>query len=106
MLLIRTADRFPSRLRGLIGRRSLAPGEALLIPRCGSVHTVGMRFAIDVAFIRGDTVIALRERVPPCRVVRASGVAGRATSALELSAGEARRLGIRPGSRLPAARFL
>ena len=104
-LLIRTAGGFRARLAGLIGRRSLPRGEALLIPRCRSVHTVGMRFAIDVAFLRGDTVLALRERVPPFRVVRA-GVGGDEVSALELAAGEAREVGIHPGSRLPAARFL
>lgn len=40
------------RRRGLLGRDSL--DGALLIDKCRSVHTVGMRFAIDVAFVSID----------------------------------------------------
>ena len=38
------------RMRGLLGRRVLPIGKGLLIEKCGSVHTVGMRFPIDVIF--------------------------------------------------------
>ncbi len=37
------------RRRGLLGRDSL--NGALLIDKCRSVHTIGMRFALDVAFV-------------------------------------------------------
>ena len=105
-LLIRTADGFARRFAGLIGRSGLPPGQALLIPSCRSIHTIGMRFAIDVAFLRAETVVAVYERVPPFRIVRAPGTPRAEIAALELAAGQARRLGIRPGSRLPPARFL
>ena len=39
------------RMRGLLGRRNLPPDGGLLIARCGSIHTVGMRFAIDAVFL-------------------------------------------------------
>ena len=39
------------RLRGLLGRRSLGPDAALVIERCNAVHTVGMRFALDLVFL-------------------------------------------------------
>jgi uncharacterized membrane protein (UPF0127 family) len=39
------------RMRGLRGRRSLGPGAALVIERCNAVHTVGMRFMIDLVFL-------------------------------------------------------
>ena len=39
------------RMRGLRARESISPGEALLIPRCRSVHTIGMRFPIKVAWL-------------------------------------------------------
>lgn len=39
-----------ARMRGLLGRRGLPAGRGLLIPRCGAIHTVGMRFAIDARF--------------------------------------------------------
>ena len=42
---------FFDRLRGLLGRPSLGQGAALLIERCGSVHTVGMRFVLDLVFL-------------------------------------------------------
>lgn len=39
------------RMRGLLGTRELRAGHGLLIEACGSVHTVGMRYAIDVIFL-------------------------------------------------------
>jgi len=39
------------RMRGLLGRRGLPAGHGLLIDACGSIHTVGMRFPIDVIFL-------------------------------------------------------
>jgi hypothetical protein len=49
---------------------------ALLIPRCASVHTFGMRFPIDVVFLDGAGVELGRERrVMPRRLVRRRGAA-------------------------------
>src|SRR3954452_3426009 len=63
---------FRARLLGLAFRRS-AP-EALLISRCRSVHTCGMRFAIDVVFLDGEgRVLRVAERVRPWRVVSCRG---------------------------------
>jgi uncharacterized membrane protein (UPF0127 family) len=47
-----------------------AAGTGLLIPRCSSVHTFGMRFDLDVHFLdeRGRAV-ATRTGVPPRRLV-------------------------------------
>ena len=43
-------------------------GEALLIERCGSVHTVGMRFALDLVFLdRGWRVVRVARNVGPGR---------------------------------------
>ncbi len=45
-------------------------GGGLLIPRCASVHTFGMRFAIDLAFLdREGTILLLCRGVPPRRLV-------------------------------------
>jgi uncharacterized membrane protein (UPF0127 family) len=41
-----------SRGRGLLGRRSLPPGEALWL-RARSVHTVGMRMRLDLVWLDG-----------------------------------------------------
>ena len=45
------------RLLGLALRRRPPDGWALLFPRCRSVHTVGMRFAIDVVFLDCDAAV-------------------------------------------------
>jgi uncharacterized membrane protein (UPF0127 family) len=42
------ADTFLTRLKGLLGRTSLPPGDGLFISHCTSVHSIGMAFAIDV----------------------------------------------------------
>jgi uncharacterized membrane protein (UPF0127 family) len=69
-----------------------------------------MRYAIDVAFVgveaEGLRVLAVCERVRPLRLARLRGSGQGEIAVLELAGGEARRLGLRPGSSLPAARFL
>jgi hypothetical protein len=49
-------------------------GAGLLIPRCASVHTFGMRFALDVYFLDGDgRVLFVHRGVPPRRLRRCRG---------------------------------
>jgi uncharacterized membrane protein (UPF0127 family) len=74
-----------ARLVGLAFRRGMEAGEVLVIPRCRSVHTFGMRFAIDVVFLdaRGR-VVDVRHRVRPFRVVGCR----RAAAVVETRAGE------------------
>jgi uncharacterized membrane protein (UPF0127 family) len=67
---------FRARLLGLafLDRAEVGPG--LLIPRCSSVHTFGMRFALDIVFLNRDgEVIAERRSVPPRRFVACRGAA-------------------------------
>lgn len=91
------ADTAPSRMKGLLGRRSLDSGEGLLLRPAGSVHTAFMRFPIDVVFLDGDLeVLEVRDSVPPWRAVARRG----AKAVLELPAGEARRREIAPGVQL------
>lgn len=85
------------RLRGLLGRDQLAPGEALLLERCGSVHTFGMRFAIDVVFLdRHRRVVAIHREVPRRRMLFNL----RATQTLEMPASGARQHGLAVGDPL------
>ena len=59
-----------ARLLGLAGLRGMPPWSALLLPRCSSVHTFGMRFPIGVLFLDEDfEVIGERRAVKPGRVV-------------------------------------
>jgi uncharacterized membrane protein (UPF0127 family) len=54
----RIAQDYKSRSIGLLCRKSLKDGEALLIKPCNSIHTLFMHFPIDVAFLnkRGKVV--------------------------------------------------
>lgn len=57
-----------SRLLGLAGLSREAAGPGLLIPRCSSVHTFGMRFALDLVFLdASDQPLAERRGVTPRR---------------------------------------
>jgi uncharacterized membrane protein (UPF0127 family) len=65
---------FRSRLLGLAWLPRSRAGSGLLIPTCASVHTVGMRFLLDLVFLdRDGRPLALHLRVPPCRLVRCHG---------------------------------
>ena len=56
------------RTSGLRGVDALAPEAALYIPRCRSVHTLGMRFTITAAFLDADLRVVAVKRMPPGRV--------------------------------------
>jgi uncharacterized membrane protein (UPF0127 family) len=65
-----------TRLLGLSWRDRAKAGPGLLIPRCSSVHTFGMRFELDLFFLNGEgRVLATRRRVPPRRIVWHCGAA-------------------------------
>ncbi len=84
-------------MRGLIGRTGLGAGEALLLDHARSVHTFGMRFAIDVALLDADHVVRHVMHLPPRRVLLPRpGV----RHVLELGA----RTDLRPGDRLSLSR--
>ncbi|MDP9331549.1 MAG: DUF192 domain-containing protein [Actinomycetota bacterium] len=56
------------RTRGLIGARALGPHHAMLLERCRSVHTFGMRLPIDVVFLDRDLLVVDVRRVDPGRL--------------------------------------
>lgn len=72
------AESTAARLLGLSHLDREEAGDGLLIPRCSSVHTFGMRFALDLVFLdRGGRPCSLRLGVPPRRFAwdrRASAV--------------------------------
>lgn len=96
------ADSFLTRLRGLLGRPPMRDGQGLLLLDCGSVHTMGMGHAIDVAFLDADgTVVRSYNELEPWRL----GPGGEgAVHALELPAGRLRETGTVPGVRLSWSR--
>src|SRR5438105_14901706 len=90
-----------SRMKGLLGRRQLSPGEGLLLQPAWSIHTFFMRFPIDAVFLDGERrVLKVAAGVQPWRTAAGK----RARAVLELAAGEASRLGIKTGDVLAEVR--
>lgn len=66
----RVADTFWKRFRGLMGKKGMSGGEALLLTKCSGIHTCFMRFAIDVVYLDAGFNVLFRETVAPWRVGR------------------------------------
>lgn len=85
---IEVADTSLRRMVGLLGKRSLAKGCGLLILPSQAIHTIGMKFPIDVLFVdKKYNVVGVREAIPPYRLTR---VFWKALGVLELPAGTIR----------------
>jgi len=73
-----------ARLLGLALLDRDAAGTGLLLPRCRSVHTFGMRFGLDLIFLDSDMApVSIRRGVPSGRIA----IERRARAVLELPAG-------------------
>jgi len=92
------ADSFLTRLVGLLKRTTLGPEEALwLIPSKG-IHTVGMKFPIDVVFLSKDNmVLGIISGLLPYRI---TGVQLRGHSVLELPKGTLKKSRTEVGDQL------
>ena len=76
------AETIFQRMRGLLGRDSLATGKGLLILKCNAIHTCFMRFAIDATFLDGKgQVVKIVRNIRPWRLCVWGG--WRAKSVLE-----------------------
>jgi len=94
---LEVADRRVDRARGLLGRDGI--DGALLIRSTRSVHTVGMRFAIDVAFLDDELAVV---RVCSLRPNRFSPLVWKARHVLEAEAGSFREWNLAAGDQLEA----
>ena len=83
------------RTQGLLGRDGI--DGALWLAPARSVHTMGMRFAIDVAFCDGDGVVL---RVVTLHRYRVAMPVLKARAVVEAEAGTFSRWNLRPGDRL------
>jgi len=93
---IRTSSMW-DRMRGLLGRKQLSSEQGLWISPCPSVHTMGMRYPIDVVFMdRKGNVKKISHNLKPMRFSSCSG----AYSVLELDNGMAKKLQITTGIQL------
>ncbi len=82
---VRKADNFLTRLIGLLKRRKLGPEEALWLVPSKGIHTVGMKFPIDVIFL--DKVCKVMDTIPALAPFRATRIHLTAHSVLELPKG-------------------
>ncbi len=95
---IAVAETSWSRMVGLLGKSGLEPGAGLLIIPSQAVHTVAMRFPIDVVFVdRNWKVVHLRPALAPYRV---TGIHWKAQFVLELPTGVITRTSTSVGDEL------
>jgi uncharacterized protein len=93
---VRIAYSLAARLLALSRERSLPSRAGLLLSPAHGIHTLGMRFAVDVVFLsRQMRVIGLAPRLRPWRVLLAPRGTGRV---LELAAGQIAATGLKPGA--------
>jgi protein-S-isoprenylcysteine O-methyltransferase Ste14 len=95
---LRLAHTHWTRLRGLLGTRSLEPGDGLWLRPCRQVHMFGMRYAVDAVFLDDrQRVVRTVSGLAPGRV---SPRVSEAASVIELPAGTAARLGLADGAEI------
>ena len=100
---VAVAQSFLSRMRGLLGIPCLGSDEALYISPCSAIHTIGMRFPIDLAFLDSAmTVCRTVGGVGPGRFVLGGK---RAAGVLEAAAGWITGKDVKRGDRLSLRRF-
>lgn len=95
---VRKADNFVTRLIGLLKRKHLGPEEALWLMPSKGIHTIGMKFPIDVVFLsKSNRVLGIISGLLPYRV---SGVHLRGYSVLELPSGTIKKSRTEVGDQL------
>jgi uncharacterized membrane protein (UPF0127 family) len=98
------AERGLERLRGWLGKAHAQKGEGLLLNPASSIHTLGMRFNLDLAFLDDfGTVLKLRQGMKPGRIAFGPLSAwrhGRGLQALELPEGTLQAFDIQVGQTL------
>jgi len=83
-----------ARRKGLLGRDSFEKGSAMVIAPSNAIHTLFMRFPIDVLFVRRNgVVVKVRRNIPPWRAVASLW----AYAVIELPAGTLRVDDVRVG---------
>ena len=89
------ADDRRSRARGLLGRREFT--GALVLSKCRSVHTIGMQFDIDVAYLDGEGMVL---KVVHMKRNRIGMAVWKATTVVEAQAGAFERWGLKVGEQV------
>jgi uncharacterized membrane protein (UPF0127 family) len=95
---VQLADTPRARRVGLLRRENLAPGEGLWIYPTQAIHTFGMRFPIDVAFL--DRRLRVKRVYHGLAPFRLTALVWGARSVLELPSGSLARTGTAVGDEL------
>ena len=96
------ADTSAKRRTGLLKHTGLEPGEGLWIAPCEAVHTIGMKFPIDVLFLdKKKKVLKVRPAMPRWRMA----VSLFAHSVLELPSGRAAETQTAAGDQLEFEKY-
>lgn len=64
---VEVADNFVKRFLGLMGKKTLAKDEGLLLKPCSGIHTFFMKFTIDVIYLGKDNIVLDKETIGPWR---------------------------------------
>lgn len=96
------ANTSATRRTGLLKHTSLERGDGLWIAPCEAVHTIGMKFPIDVLFLnKKRQILKIREAMPVWRM----SACLRAHSVLELPAGFSKETGTLVGDQLELEKY-
>ena len=97
-----TAGTSKERRTGLLAHSGLDDSGGLWIAPCEAVHTIGMKFAIDVLFLdKKKKVLKIRKDMKQWRMAACL----RAHSVLELAAGRADATGTKVGDQLELEKY-
>ena len=92
------AETFTARLKGLLGRDTLAAHQGLWIKKCSSIHTFFMRFPIDAIFIdKKMSVQKICSQIPSGTIRWGNS---KTVDVIELTSGMAQRLKLQKGDQL------
>jgi len=94
------AESFFTRLKGLIGRKSLNAGEGMFFPNCRDIHMYFMSIPIDVVFLKRESdreyrVSSVHSNVRPWRPLPLVDI--KASETLELPVGVIDSLNLQRG---------
>jgi uncharacterized protein len=90
--------KYQDRITGLLGRETFRVGQGMHIVPSDSIHTVGMRFSIDVLFLDENGIVL--DKWPDVQPGRTGVRCFKAISTLELPAGVINGTGTRTGDKI------
>jgi uncharacterized protein len=95
---IQKADSFIKKMVGLLNRNDLSFDEGLVLEKCNSIHSVGMKFDFDAIYLDNDNkVVRLIENIKPNRIMP---IIFKAQKVLETDAGFIQKNNIQIGDQL------